>query len=209
MTYNQLLRLINKGESQTLDFKRKVSTPYKTAKTLTSFANTRGGLLLIGVDDDKQIIGIDPDEEKFKIGEALSKHCSPRPKVSFLAIESDEGKTVLIVDVEECADKPVRVITSDLDKKVYVRMNDKSILASAQLIKNMQKGIIQPPKKGMNKIQSVLYDYLVSHEKITVKQYAKLCNFSERRAKRILIEQSVNGFLISHDLDKEVYYGLA
>ena len=62
MTYSQLLRLIDKGESQTLDFKRKITHPLKIAKTLVSFANTKGGKLLIGVDDDKQIIGVDPDE---------------------------------------------------------------------------------------------------------------------------------------------------
>ncbi len=209
MTYNKLLRLINKGESQTLDFKRKVSTPYKIAKTLVSFANTRGGLLLIGVDDDKQIIGVDPDEEKYNITEAISKHCQPKPEVSFLVVESDEGRAILLVDIKESEEKPLFVLAPDNTKKAYIRVNDKSMLASAQLMKNMQKGIIKQPKKTLNKTQSVLYDYLIIHEKITVKQYAKLCNYSERRAKRILIEQSLNGFLISHDLNKEVFYGLA
>jgi len=209
LTYNKLLRLINKGESQTLDFKRKVSTPYKIAKTLVSFANTRGGLLLIGVDDDKQIIGVDPDEEKYNITEAISKHCQPKPEVSFLVVESDEGRAILLVDIKESEEKPLFVLAPDNTKKAYIRVNDKSMLASAQLMKNMQKGIIKQPKKTLNKTQSVLYDYLIIHEKITVKQYAKLCNYSERRAKRILIEQSLNGFLISHDLNKEVFYGLA
>ena len=209
MTYSQLLRLIDKGESQTLDFKRKITHPKKIAKTLVSFANTQGGKLLIGVDDDKKIIGVDPDEEKYIVNEALVQYCQPTFELDYLAIEDTYGKYVLIVSIPESQNKPHFVIGTDQTKKAYVRMNDKSILASKMLLKNMQKGIVEnTAKRNLNKVQQVLLEYLSVHEKITVKQYAKLCNLSERRAKRILIEQTLNGFLFSHDFNKEVFYSL-
>ena len=53
MRRSQLKEMILSGESTTVEFKRKFTSPEKIAKELTSFANTKGGYLLIGVDDDK------------------------------------------------------------------------------------------------------------------------------------------------------------
>jgi len=209
LTYSQLLRLIDKGESQTLDFKRKITHPKKIAKTLVSFANTKGGKLLIGVDDDKRIIGVDPDEEKYIVNEALLQYCLPTFELDYLAVEDTYGNYVLIVNIPESQNKPHFVAGNDQSKKAYVRMNDKSILASNMLLKNMQKGVVEnTATKNLSKVQQVLFEYLAIHEKITVKEYAKLCNLSERRAKRTLIEQTLNGFLFSHDFNKEVFYSL-
>ena len=55
---NQLRRLVSQGEGQHLEFKRKASFPEKIVRELIAFANTEGGTLLIGVDDDKSIPGV-------------------------------------------------------------------------------------------------------------------------------------------------------
>ncbi|MEM1138020.1 MAG: ATP-binding protein, partial [Bacteroidota bacterium] len=203
MKYSQLARLIQKGESQTLDFKRKITKASKIAKTLVSFANTKGGKILVGVDDDQQIIGIDPEEERFIINEAAKFYCEPALTLTFLAIEDTYGKNVLVVTIPESNEKPHHALFANNEKKVYVRMNDKSILASKILIKNMQKGINEHPTGKLNPQQERLITFLQKNEKITVKQYASAFNVSERRAKRILFEMTQSGFLLSHDFDKE------
>ncbi|HCC70882.1 MAG TPA: ATP-binding protein, partial [Bacteroidales bacterium] len=45
----ELNKIIRHGESQVLDFKYCISDSRKIAKTLSAFANTDGGRLLIGV----------------------------------------------------------------------------------------------------------------------------------------------------------------
>ena len=45
-------KLLEAGESDLLDFKREVSSEHKIAKSMVSFANHRGGKLLIGVNDN-------------------------------------------------------------------------------------------------------------------------------------------------------------
>jgi predicted HTH transcriptional regulator len=52
------LELIQMGEGLTVEFKRTIDSPYKIAKTLASFANTSGGVLLIGIADNSTTIGI-------------------------------------------------------------------------------------------------------------------------------------------------------
>jgi predicted HTH transcriptional regulator len=46
--------LINSGESKTLDFKQKVTSKEKIARTLAAMANTDGGTILIGLSDQKK-----------------------------------------------------------------------------------------------------------------------------------------------------------
>lgn len=209
MKYSQLIRLIDKGESQTLDFKRKITQASKIAKTLASFANTKGGRILVGVSDDRQIIGVDPEEERFAMNQAAKFYCEPPLELNYLCVEDTYGNNILVVEIPESNEKPHYVLLPNKEKKVYVRMNDKSVLAGEMLIKNMEKGVV---KKSLGKLDTqhqTLKTYLDEFEKITVKQYAKLCNFSERRARRILIEMTQSGFLLFHDFDKENFYSLA
>ena len=73
--------LIEQGEHQQLDFKFEVSDSKKIARTLSAFANTDGGRLLIGVKDNGNISGVRSEEEYYMI-EAASKMYT-RPEVPF------------------------------------------------------------------------------------------------------------------------------
>lgn len=49
---------IQQGESKTLEFKQQLPKGEQLAKTLIAFANTSGGKLIVGVNDERQIVGI-------------------------------------------------------------------------------------------------------------------------------------------------------
>lgn len=59
--------LIAQGEHQQQDFKFEISDICKIAKTLSAFANTDGGRLLIGVKDNGKIAGVRSEEEQYMI----------------------------------------------------------------------------------------------------------------------------------------------
>ena len=52
-----VISLIAQGESKTLEFKRELPRFEQIAKTVIAFANTSGGKLLIGVDDNGSLVG--------------------------------------------------------------------------------------------------------------------------------------------------------
>ena len=54
--------LLKQKEGEKLDFKLKITSKEKIAKTLSAMANSEGGFIVIGMSDHKKIIGIDPDE---------------------------------------------------------------------------------------------------------------------------------------------------
>jgi ATP-dependent DNA helicase RecG len=62
-------QLITSLEGKTLEFKRYLSSPRPMLKTLLTFANTAGGRLIVGVADDRQVIGVEhPLNEEAKWG---------------------------------------------------------------------------------------------------------------------------------------------
>ncbi|MDG1720248.1 MAG: ATP-binding protein [Bacteroidia bacterium] len=63
------------GEGETLDYKQEISSASKIAKTMVSFANHKGGVLLVGVRDNRSIAGIRSEDEKYMLDLASSFYC--------------------------------------------------------------------------------------------------------------------------------------
>ena len=60
--YNTLIELVEKiylGEDSTIEFKRELPHRHSLAEEIAAFANANGGTILIGVDDDREIVGVD------------------------------------------------------------------------------------------------------------------------------------------------------
>src|SRR4051812_1633017 len=110
--YNQsrltaLRALVSRGEGHQLEFKRKVSFPDKVVRELIAFANTDGGILLIGVDDDKSIPGVKyPEEESLAVRQEIEKHCRPKLTFDEEIIAISEKKFVLQWRVDKSERRP-------------------------------------------------------------------------------------------------------
>jgi ATP-dependent DNA helicase RecG len=97
MQQNLLLELIKKGEDQTLEFKRKVTG--SMGEEICAMANSGGGFILVGVDNDGSITGCDPRSSK----ESISQHLIniiPPVTISFDEIKLD-GRNILVVEVNK------------------------------------------------------------------------------------------------------------
>ena len=106
MKLNDLKRLIDEGEGFELEFKRKFSTTEKIAKTLIAFANTKGGIMLFGVNDDRTIIGVTSEKEEIEmIRTAGNVYCDPpiEPDIDTVPYK---GRDVIVATVEESGQKP-------------------------------------------------------------------------------------------------------
>ena len=78
MDYQELKNLVRRGESSSLEFKLKTNHPEKIIKGVVAFANTNGGIMLIGVGDDKKIPGLKyADEDEYLLVRATSIHNEP------------------------------------------------------------------------------------------------------------------------------------
>ena len=204
-----LYELISRGEGEELEFKQKTTHPSRISRTLVSLANTRGGQVLVGVDDAGRILGVrDPEEELFVLREAAQHYVEP-PLTTLRYQEAEEdGRTVLIVTVPESLNKPHRAQVAPADWRAYVRVRDASVQTSGLTDKLLERQ--QPEarfeKIPLNKQELAVIDYLKTHPRITLAQYMKLVNFGKRRAYQTLIKLVLHGYIRHHDKEKEVYY---
>ena len=122
-------RLISEGEHVHQDFKFEISDARKIAKSISAFANTEGGRLLVGVKDNGKIAGVRSEEEIYMIEAAAQRYCTP-PVDIHAYIHKVEGKDVLEVVIDENTQKPVYALDENERKRVYIRIKDETILAS-------------------------------------------------------------------------------
>lgn len=124
-----LLGLISQGEHNQQDFKYKVQDAAKLARSVSAFANTDGGRLLIGVRDDGNISGVRSEEEIYMMHAAAYKYCKPESKISFETFHAD-GRTVVIATIPPALRKPVCALDDNGKHIAYVRIADENIVAS-------------------------------------------------------------------------------
>lgn len=122
-------QLIGQGEHQQQDFKYKVADAHKLAKSVSAFANTDGGRLLIGVRDDGVISGVRSEEEIFMMHAAAYKYCEPSASIKFDTYHV-EGRTLVIATVPLSEKKPVCAFDEKGLKRAYIRIRDENIVAS-------------------------------------------------------------------------------
>lgn len=108
ITWDDLSQLAELDEGFVLEFKRAYtpSVQKKIPKIIASFANSRGGWLVVGIaDDDKSICPIERPAADFSqiIGELCRRHISPTPvfDLRFLTNPDDRTRGVLVLQVEE------------------------------------------------------------------------------------------------------------
>ncbi|MDE6461245.1 MAG: ATP-binding protein [Muribaculaceae bacterium] len=123
-------RLVAEGEHECQDFKYKISDARKIARSLSAFANHKGGRLLIGVKDNGVIAGVRSEEDIFMIETAAGSFCHPEPAVSFKAYKAtDDGAVVVIATVEPIPDASEYICVKEQDGhlQAYIRVADENI----------------------------------------------------------------------------------
>lgn len=203
-------KTIFEGEGVTLDFKKTITSCEKIARTMVSFANNKGGRLLIGVTDDGSIKGVkSEDEERYMITRAAQMFSKPALDPVFEEVYVDE-KLVLVVEIPESDTKPHYALAEDGKWWVYVRVKDKSVLASKIVVDVLRHSadnqgvLIEYSAK-----EKALLQYLDEKQRINVQEYCKLLKLSRRSAQRILVNMVLSGVLRIHTTEKEEYYTAA
>jgi len=124
-----LQQLISEGEHQQQDFKYRVSDAVKLARSVSAFANTDGGRLLIGVRDDGHLSGVRSEEEIHVMHQAAYKYCQPEASIKFDTYHID-GRTIVVATIPPSVRRPVFALDEEGKKTAYIRIADENIVAS-------------------------------------------------------------------------------
>ena len=102
-----LKQRITQGENATAEFKENFDR--EVIETAVAFANTNGGVILIGVSDQREIRGITVGKETLRdVSNRISQATEPRVVLEIESVDM-EGKSVLLIRIAECRIKPISV----------------------------------------------------------------------------------------------------
>jgi predicted HTH transcriptional regulator len=191
MNLKDLYRLVSEGEGQQLEFKLKSNHPHKIVREMVAFANSDGGKLLVGVADNKEIIGLKyADEDEYVLEKEILKSIQPPLNYEIERVRLEDGKEVLVFNIPTGENRPYSVVNPENieAKKVYVRVADKSIQASKE-IKEILKGFTKGKslRFAYGEKETLLMKYLGENKYVTVEQFSELANIARKNASRTLI----------------------
>jgi len=132
----EIAKYLMDEESQVLERKPTLADPKKIAHTICAFANTEGGVFLIGVDDKGRVIGLEKqklDSIQKSITE-LIKECKPIPSAN-IEIREAEGKFIVATLISKIFDS-----VCFYDGRVWVRTGPTNRqLSSSELIEFLKQ----------------------------------------------------------------------
>ena len=130
------------GETKNIEYK--VALPDKSEKymkTIVAFANTQGGKLIVGIDDEtRQIVGVENDilfQLMDGIANAVSDSCVPQI-IPDIEPQTIDGKTVIVVTVEAGKNRPYYLKSKGKDNGTYIRVAGTSRQAFPEKIKELE-----------------------------------------------------------------------
>jgi len=175
--------LIKQPESATLEFKAVLPPPPIIARLISSFANSDGGVIVCGINDDGTVKGIDSDVPAFQTIESALSRLEPRPTVNHFLEKIDE----LNVYVIEVGKSKTPVLTEG--KAVYRRVNDRVVIAPPTYSERVIQGRNRQLKQLAELIESAKANSTLSKGRF-LEQYNNLVRLLNRSA-NILYPESI------------------
>lgn len=199
MHLRELERLVAQGENQFVEFKRRIQYPEKVAKEAVAFANTNNGKILIGVNDDRALTGLkNPNEERFQWENEVMKYVVFPLQYTLEECMLPNGKSILLITVAEAIRKPNYAKEHIKDRRgtCYVRVNDKSMQASRELVNYLKVSTL--PVHSALKVQDVHIQMLKLIDELqdcTLEMMAERMTHPRERLSYWMVELAVHGII--------------
>jgi ATP-dependent DNA helicase RecG len=195
---NELIvsELISQGENSSIEFKSEKVRPENVAREMTAFANTNGGTLFIGIEDDGTITGISADRlsnmEQWILNIARNNII---PSISpVFRIEEIENKKIAVVEIAKGISKPYQSI----DGKYWIRVGSTNRFATKEELSRLfqQAGLVHydispvesTNEKDLDEIK--LHDYWMTYYEIN------FSSLEDQDRRRLLINSDI---LVPHE----------
>jgi len=131
MLKTELLELIENGENSGTEFKRDDIRPEQLAKEIVAMANFQGGRVILGVEDDGIISGIQRNNLEEWVMNVIQDKIHPLILPFYEEIKFDDNKTVAIITFPQGISKPY-VVREGGAEKIYIRVGSTSRLATRE-----------------------------------------------------------------------------
>jgi predicted HTH transcriptional regulator len=191
MTFRELQSVVAQGESLHVEFKHKLPEWPKLMREIVAFANTQGGTVWIGVDDDGTITGLrDPREIEEAIALNLNDWVRPAMEWRLEVVPLSRKRAVVGIVVGRSKTKPHFAMETSADTvgHALIRIADSSVRASKEAVELLRyEGRERDMKVEYGDKERILMQHLAAAKHITVQQFADLARIPRPAASRTLV----------------------
>lgn len=191
MTFRDLQSVVAQGENLHVEFKHKLPEWPKLVREIVAFANTQGGTVWIGVNDDGTIPGLrDPREIEEAIELNLDLWMRPAPEWRLDVVPLSRKRAVVGIAVPRSKTKPHFAKESSTDEvgHALIRIADNSVRASKEAVELLRyEGRERDMKVEYGDKERILMHRLAGTKHITVQQFAELAAIPRSAASRTLV----------------------
>ncbi len=135
-------KILKNGENKTIEFKETIPSSKKISQTAVAFANGAGGKILIGITDDRKIVGIEEEMDIFKTIDSLNSIiydlCYPNINTSIYT-ENAEEKTIIVIEIFPGNLKPYYIKSLGKENGVYIRVGASNRKADYENILELER----------------------------------------------------------------------
>jgi len=212
LTAADVLRRAEEGEGARIEFKRVLPRDERAARTLCALANTRGGLLLVGVTDEGRIHGVHrPEVVTGKLARISRKLLDPALPIATQIVEVGGPRVVACV-VPRSGVRPHAVVPGRGEREIFVRVGSSNRAADGATLEALLRG--GGPGGGANGIEGEIVAWVRSQRSqrarpagaATVERFARARNVGEARARRAFVKLERRGLLVAHGAGRSRVY---
>ncbi len=131
MLKSELLEIIANGENSGIEFKRDDLRPEQLAKEIVALANFQGGRVILGVEDDGTVIGVQRNNLEEWVMHVIRDKVHPLILPFYEEVKVDEQHTVAVISFPQGISKPY-VVRENGAEKIYIRIGSTSQLATRE-----------------------------------------------------------------------------
>ena len=191
------------GEGRQVEFKRGLPGPAKAARSLCAFANTRGGMLLVGVTDHGQVYGV---EHARAVVASLRRFArdrvQPPLRVEVVSVAVGE-EWVVCCSVPLSPERPHLLLHEDGKEELVVRAGSSNRRATGATLEALRR-----PRRAKtpSPLERSVLAWVEGRADATVARFAKAHNVGVQRARRAFVELERAGRLVAHGLGARRVY---
>ncbi len=184
---SEIYQILDQGENSSVEFKSSAVRSESLAREIVAFANSKGGVILLGVEDDASITGLSDDKnwEQWVINISRT-NINPSIHLDFEILDI-ENKLVGLISVPKGKDKPYQAN----DGKFYIRVGSTARIATIQELMRLfqESGVFhfdampveQTSWKNLNssKLSEYFEAYTVNYENLSDSEKISLLKNSD------------------------------
>jgi hypothetical protein len=199
----EIRRLVARGEGKELELKEGLPRDVKLARSLCAFANTRGGILLVGVTDKKAFKGAPrPRESMERLRGVAAERIEPTLEVQVGSVRVGEV-SVVWCSVPLSPVRPHAVVGEEGEREVVVRVGSSNRAASGATLAGIRphsdaKGLDELERKVLTWVARGARKGGANSEGVTVAAFARAHNVGVQRARRAFSRLELAGRLVGH-----------